>query len=142
MKRIFVVVGLLTGAIALYIALIAPEIRGANISATYSAAAQIRQTLERSVQIENLGSEWRVLSSKECDQLLTALEEANGPFDGGQGVAGDAWGQHFQVAARSNNGRQEVIVWSNGPDGQSGTTDDIVVPREIAAEVRTNLRGR
>jgi general secretion pathway protein G len=40
-------------------------------------------------------------------------------------VAPDPWGNEYQYANPGKHNPDEFDVWSNGPDGQSGTDDDI-----------------
>ena len=37
----------------------------------------------------------------------------------------DPWGNDYQYAAPGKHNTDGFDVWSNGPDGQSGTDDDI-----------------
>lgn len=37
----------------------------------------------------------------------------------------DPWGNPYQIAAPGKHNPQSVDIWSNGPDGNNGTDDDI-----------------
>ena len=47
-----------------------------------------------------------------------------GPYLKSSAPSTDAWNREFQYAVPGNDGR-EFDIWSVGPDGQSGTDDDI-----------------
>jgi hypothetical protein len=108
----------------------------AYVGATHSAAAQLHQDLSESRQTKELTDDWNILSDDQYSQLLASLTEAGASFDAPSswklpnGQLVDAWGNRFQIKARlkANGTGAEFVVWSLGPDGKSGTVDDIVVP--------------
>lgn len=66
-----------------------------------------------------------------AEQGLDALVTA--PSDGGtkwkgpymESIPEDPWGQKYQYKAPGDHNTQTFDIWSNGPDGSSGTEDDI-----------------
>jgi hypothetical protein len=57
----------------------------------------------------------------------------------------DPWGERFQVAVqrgehRKNEQALHFIVWSKGPDKESGTADDVVVPPHQKPPTEVNRR--
>lgn len=128
---------------------VAEVFRSANISATHSAAAQLHQDLNKSGQKEGFTNDWRVLNDNQYNRLLASLISAGLSFDAPSrwktpnGKLVDAWGHRFQIAARRKASGEaiEFVVWSAGPDGQSGTDDDIVVPERRSTEVCALLQN-
>lgn len=80
------------------------------------------------------GVELRTALSLKSDRLVLAAYQS-GSLDcrkrEASGLPIDAWNNHFQVAVRRSKGSTgvEFLVWSNGPDGVAGTSDDIVSRR-------------
>lgn len=148
MRRFLVVIAVSALAIGIIGILVAREVRKASILATHSAAASLRAALEDSAGAVTLANDWHVFSRAEYDRVARALADAGVSLDAcptcytQTGVIGDAWGNRFQIAGRKrNDGHRDVIVWSNGPDGVSGTEDDMVVPEYQSAAVRMILEA-
>jgi general secretion pathway protein G len=61
----------------------------------------------------------------------TAVENWRGPYLKGTATLRDPWGQPYNYVypgkrtASVNAATAEPDIWSNGPDGQTGTADDI-----------------
>jgi hypothetical protein len=72
------------------------------------------------------GADWKVLSEKEVDLLLSQFQP--GDCLGFENTAVDFWGNRIQVALRAPTGGFDIKVWSRGPDGISSTEDDLVIP--------------
>jgi hypothetical protein len=121
--------------------LIGIETQKARIAATHSAAASLLKSLGVLLSVNSFEEQWKVLKEAEYVTLLDLLQERGASLDAcpqchtASGLLGDVWGRRFQIAGRKrSDGTNQFIVWSQGPDGLSGTTDDIVVPENSAAE--------
>lgn len=53
----------------------------------------------------------------------TLAEKWNGPYV--EQLKPDPWGNPYQYTAEGKNNSNKFDFWSSGPDGQSGTDDDI-----------------
>ena len=53
----------------------------------------------------------------------TAAEKWSGPYM--EPLKADPWGAEYQYAAQGKKNSDKYDFWSNGPDGQNGTDDDI-----------------
>jgi hypothetical protein len=79
----------------------------------------------------NVSSTWQVLDDRASDALVTEAAKRRhldfAPFKlGSTNVPLDWWKNRFQIAVRKKlGGTIEVLVWSKGPDGLSGTGDEI-----------------
>jgi len=49
----------------------------------------------------------------------------DGPYGDGDAVPTDPWGNPYHYEWPSTHGRDNPDIWSAGPDGESGTEDDI-----------------
>lgn len=97
----------------------------------------------------NLGNDWRLLTESEYINLSKAmgrdyffdLDENNRVPDK---ILIDVWGQRLLIAGRKLDGKKpEWIIWSKGPDGVSGTEDDLVSGGDIVFDKELkNLIGR
>jgi hypothetical protein len=113
------------------------EWREEKRSATFSCLSSISQTLsqydaEHPISEINAASEWRSLDDSEslskmrkiweqCDCSKSRWWKSQPGFD--------AWGHLLHIAVRmSPNQRREYLVSSSGPDGISGSSDDIQSP--------------
>ncbi|MBC7898702.1 MAG: hypothetical protein H7070_01495 [Saprospiraceae bacterium] len=69
---------------------------------------------------------WKILSESEAEFLVNQIKGSdcsrfNNP-------ANDPWDKTINIALRKSAGLANIIIWSNGQDGKSGTSDDLVVP--------------
>lgn len=114
--------------------------RGAQDTAVGSCAASLHRSINEleglGSIITEVGSEWRVLTEDESVRLMLAASRS-GSMDCGErepsGLPLDEWGNRFKVAfRRSTRGdRLEFRIWSDGRDGISRTSDDIVSPYDV-----------
>ncbi len=82
--------------------------------------------LDATKNLATKNEEWRILSDEESTLLLTHVQGYDcGGFDN---QTLDLWDNRVNIALRKLTNRHEIIVWSNGADGQSGTEDDLVAP--------------
>jgi len=58
------------------------------------------------------------------EKPASAPEHWNGPYTESQLT--DPWGNPYQYRSPGQDGQRDYDLWSSGPDGKSGTTDDIV----------------
>ena len=78
----------------------------------------------------DIGPDWVVLNDDESEQLILAAAKDN-KLDCNEWTSGriglDYWNNRLRIAARQSliDHTFEFKVWSNGPDGVSGTSDDI-----------------
>jgi general secretion pathway protein G len=57
-------------------------------------------------------------------QLVKSTDKGwDGPYM--DNIANDPWGHSFEFVAPGKHNKDTFDVWSIGPDGQSGTADDI-----------------
>ena len=73
-----------------------------------------------------LDGRWKVLTVTESKAMLSQTRGSD--CGGTSDITKDLWGRDSNVALRRTTERIEVVVWSNGRDGVSGTSDDIVAP--------------
>ena len=99
----------------------------------YSTAAALQAGItsgftEEKAAIGGVGREWKVLSDEEYEALVprVAARRFIPGYTKGQ-VLKDAWGRPLKVAIKDD----DVVVWSDGPDGQTNTEDDVKSPREF-----------
>jgi hypothetical protein len=105
--------------------------------ATYACVASVHAALldmrGKGLPVK-AGPEWKFLSESEATRL-TSLASLIHPLDcrgwrGGEPIT-DYWGNHVQIAMRrptTTDAEIEYVVWTNGPDRVSGTSDDCVSP--------------
>ncbi|MFC6438637.1 type II secretion system major pseudopilin GspG [Bowmanella sp. JS7-9] len=114
--------------IALFTAMIAPNIIGEQEDAQLKKAAIDIRTLESALQRYKL----KIGSYPTTEQGLDALVSAptidpiprNYPEDGFIGsLMMDPWGNPYQLLSPGEMGR--IDIYTNGPDGEAGTEDDI-----------------
>jgi len=74
--------------------------------------------------IEN--KDWKILSEKEINSLMAKVHGGDCGKYNNQTL--DIWKRKINIALRKPADRVEVIIWSNGRDGISGTKDDLVIP--------------
>ena len=77
-------------------------------------------------------SRYRLHMNKYPDKLEDLWEEPSdsalaakwgGPYV--EPLKNDPWGNPYQYSAEGKNNKNKFDFWSNGPDGKSGTDDDI-----------------
>ena len=93
----------------------------------HSCIASIASVIQKSETAKNLvenGKDWRVLNEQEVDILMSQVQGYDCSVDN---QTLDIWNNRINVALRKR-GIIEVVVWSNGADGISGTEDDLVIP--------------
>ncbi|HWB52975.1 MAG TPA: hypothetical protein VG722_02245 [Tepidisphaeraceae bacterium] len=109
---------------------------------TYMTAAAIEAGISNDFnneinEIGDVGGNWKILNDKEYDQLIlriSARREMPGPPGWKRGMLlTDAWGKRFHVAVKND----DVVVWSNGPDGIENTPDDIISPHTFKGKLPT-----
>jgi hypothetical protein len=107
---------------------------------TYMTAAAIEAGISNDfthemTEIGPVGEKWMILNDKQYDALilrLSARREMPGPPGWKRGmVLTDAWGQRFHVAIKND----DLVVWSNGPDGKENTPDDIISPHTFKGKL-------
>jgi hypothetical protein len=105
---------------------------GQSFVTAASIQAAISSDFTNQIQaIGNVGDQWKILTDEQYDALISRLaqrRELSGPEDWKAGmVLTDAWGKRFHVAVK----RDDLVVWSNGPDGIENTSDDVISPHEF-----------
>ena len=151
--KIFVVLICLIAAIGIICAKILHVLNQTDRAAEYSYIASVGSfvysfsTDEVCEITNNLGEEWRLLSESEYTKLAHSMSRSdyidrsnrsNLSYEPGE-ILLDHWNHHILIAGRKVRdilivGRKvpgekpEFIVWSKGPDGISGTDDDIIFP--------------
>jgi hypothetical protein len=113
--------------------------REVRATSTYSTAAALHQALfDNANTLKCLPAArtegCRILTNAEYDQTIAELRTIKPySFDAKDWQLGDTlrdeYGHRFRVARRKLPVRGfEFVVWSVGPDGLSGTDDDVVSP--------------
>ena len=72
---------------------------------------------------------WRIMSEKEVAFLMTQTRGTD--CANFKDPSRDRWNRKINIALRRSDttaNRVDIIMWSNGPDGKSGTDDDLVMP--------------
>jgi len=89
------------------------------------------------------GPRWRRLTDSEYDRLIGEIYRMKNFAPDRKGwkpgqVLYDHWGRRYRVAVRRTaEGKEDFFVWSTGPDGKTGTKDDVTfmydlpVPKEL-----------
>ena len=54
-----------------------------------------------------------------------SAKDWSGPYLDSNNVPNDPWGNPYQYTCPGQNNANGYDIWSSGPDGQSGTADDI-----------------
>lgn len=100
---------------------------------TYQTAAAIEAGISNNFNNEvktigGLTGKWTILTDQQYDALIKRISARKflpGPKGWKPGeVLTDYWGHRFHVAMK----RDDLVVWSNGPDGKENTPDDIISP--------------
>jgi len=94
--------------------------------------------------VDALNSKWRILDESECAYLAKAMNKlmcidlAVLDINNADAPILDRWRRRVLIAARKVDGAKfDFIVWSRGPDGISGTYDDIVSPYKSIPPVKS-----
>jgi hypothetical protein len=69
---------------------------------------------------------WRIWTPEEVASVMAQTRGGDcGRFDT-PGI--DRWGKQINIAVRKRDRYTDIVMWSNGPDGVTSTTDDLVMP--------------
>ena len=110
---------------------------------SFVTAASIQAAIsgDFDAQVAALGpvsNKWKIINDAEYDALILRLSEKrkiSGPTGWKPGmILTDEWGHRFHVAIK----RDDLVVWSNGPDGAANTPDDIISPHEFHEKLPTS----
>lgn len=125
--EILLVVGLLAMLAAVAVPALIGQAEKARITAA-EAALGSAATIPSQIRLYkfNIGSypeELEGLIKKPDDDEIA--EKWTGPYlEGAQGLK-DPWGNDYQYDAEGKHNEGSFDLWSNGPDGEEGTEDDI-----------------
>ena len=122
-SAVFLIVISVSGIYLLYFGWFSLK-EGAYSSCLASIANDINKN--RHEIILNKSNEWKILSEKETDEILSKIEGGDCPHT--PDLAVDPQNNRIQIAARKIDDEVEIIVWSKGCDEVSRTEDDIVIP--------------
>lgn len=94
------------------------------LSCVASIGSEI-QKLNAAKDLATNNKDWKILNEEEVTSLMSQVHgyDCN---PGNQTL--DLWNNKINIALRKPKDRVEIIVWSNGGDGISGTKDDLVAP--------------
>ena len=122
---------------------------GAYESAESLWSQIIEGDVVNSVQV-TVDNKWRRLSTTEYEAIIAELAKRRqvdverGQLEK-QRLLLDPWGRRYEIALRRPLGQElQALVWSNGPDRASGTSDDIAYPKralrrgKLPSEVLSN----
>ncbi|HMX62891.1 MAG TPA: type II secretion system major pseudopilin GspG [Candidatus Sumerlaeota bacterium] len=108
--------------IGILLAIVGPKLAGrsekARITAT-KAQMQAISTALKSFEVDN-GS-----YPKELADLLESDDENKESYLDGKELPKDSWGKEFNYKAPGDHNKKSFDIWSNGPDKEEGTEDDI-----------------
>lgn len=136
MKRKLIVVGCILVVLALVTAYFAwnTELKASTFSCISSISQLLRDAKAPQVTApSDLKAGWNVLDDAQSRLLMVKIWEycdCGGPSWRWQRTRPgfDHWGHQLRVAVRQESGEKlSYIVWSVGPDGISGTQDDITL---------------
>jgi general secretion pathway protein G len=96
-----------------------PKMKEAQVSSAKTGARVIRSAVSQWQLSENEYGTCPTVSQLIQDKQLDAGQETNDP-----------WGQPYVIECTED----DVVVSSPGPDKQTGSTDDIVIPQGVAAD--------
>jgi hypothetical protein len=92
------------------------------IASVYSEIYKTEAT--KDLTIEN--KDWKILSQEEVNSLMSKVHGGDCGKYNNQTL--DIWNRKINIALKKPTDRIEIIIWSNGRDGISGTEDDLVIP--------------
>lgn len=108
--------------IGILLAIVGPKLAGksekARITAT-RAQMQSVSTALKSFEVDN-GS-----YPKELTDLVESDDDNKEAYLDGREVPKDAWGQEFNYKSPGDKNKKGFDLWSNGPDKEEGSEDDI-----------------
>jgi general secretion pathway protein G len=94
----------------------------ASINAAKSNVSLIRGAMDRyRLDFNKYPAKLTDLWEKPSD--TTAADKWSGPYM--EPLKKDPWGNDYQYASQGKKNTDKYDFWSNGPDGQNGTDDDI-----------------
>ena len=111
--------------IGILLALVGPKLLGRTEHARIVATKAQLQTLATGIKAYEMEMGG---VPKKLDQLVqedTTNHNWNGPYLDADVVPMDAWSQEFNYKAAGEHNKRTFDLWSNGPDKQEGTADDI-----------------
>ena len=102
-----------------------------RVTAYDSCLASLMKVIQRQASAQVIAArsdDWHILSTEEFDAVMTNVRGTD--CGGFNDPKLDFYGNRINIALRRGNKDQwpNVIVWSNGWDGVSGTNDDSVMP--------------
>lgn len=114
--------------IGIMASMIAPQILGSQEEAQLKKAAVDIQSLESALEMYKLKNNVFPTSEQGLDALVTAPTIDPIPRNYQQGgfikrLPADPWGNPYQLLSPGELGT--IDIFSNGPDGEAGTDDDI-----------------
>lgn len=122
---IFISFSLLSGA-----AYFAYEVwKSTEETAYLSCIASVATKIQKSDEGKNLAEQnqdWKILNANETDLLMSKIQGGDCGKYPNQTL--DIWNRKINIALRKPENNVNVMVWSNGRDGISGTEDDLVIP--------------
>ena len=69
---------------------------------------------------------WKILNEDEVNSLMQQVHGRNCVRSDNPSL--DSWNHRLNIALRKPKDFQDIIIWTNGRDGISGTEDDLVMP--------------
>jgi general secretion pathway protein G len=94
----------------------------ASINAAKSNVSLIRGAIERyRLDMNKYPTKLEDLWTKPSDTAVA--DKWSGPYM--EPLKADPWGAEYQYSAQGKKNTDKYDFWSNGPDGQNGTDDDI-----------------
>ena len=94
----------------------------ASINAAKSNVSLVRGAIDRyRLDLNKYPAKLDDLWTKPSDAAVA--DKWGGPYM--EALKADPWGNPYQYTAQGKNNTDKYDFWSNGPDGQSGSEDDI-----------------
>lgn len=112
---VIVILGILAGVVVTNVTDVGNEARTARVKTDISSIQTAVRTYEIYMGKYPSDDEGIEELSKATDEHKAFLEK----------IPKDPWGNPYSYREESENGLSGPDVWSNGPDGQEGTDDDI-----------------
>jgi len=98
---------------------------GGYLSCIASIASKIEKS-DKGKRLAEQNKDWKILNDEELNSLMSQIQGGDCGKYPNQTL--DIWNRKINVALRKPKDRIEIIIWSNGQDGVSGTDDDLVIP--------------
>jgi general secretion pathway protein G len=134
--------------LAVLIAIIAPRILGSQKKADIKSTNLQISNIEEALKL--YAADNRTFPNTE-EGLLALLERPSdekrgkswdGPYFDGEEVPADPWGNEFNYEYPPVNGKRDFPnIWSNGPDSEENTEDDIVNWKSSGGEAGAESGG-